>query len=155
MPLFLSTFVNKVDRKGRVSVPAPFRAALAAQAFQGIVLFCGHAHPCLEGFDYATMDDIGSRLDRFDLFSSEQDNLAATIFGDAVQLPFDAEGRIGLTDDLIAHAGLDESAAFVGLGRKFQIWSPQAWNDRRLQARRTVAEKGLTIPTLPHGKESA
>ena len=37
MALFLDTFVNKIDRKGRVSVPATFRAALDGQAFHGIV----------------------------------------------------------------------------------------------------------------------
>lgn len=148
MPLFLSTFTNKVDRKGRVSVPATFRASLAAQPFQGVVLFKAHAHACLEGFDYTTMDELGARLDNFDLFSNQQDDLASTIFGEAVQLPFDGEGRITLPEELVSFASLEDNAAFVGMGRKFQIWNPDAWTKRRKDARGNVVKQGLTLPKL-------
>ena len=87
MTLFLSTFVNKVDRKGRVSVPASFRAALADQSFQGVVLFRSHGHPCIEGFPHSFMAELSDRLDNFDLFSADQDDLATSIFGEFVQLP--------------------------------------------------------------------
>jgi MraZ protein len=146
MALFLSTYINKVDRKGRVSVPAPFRAALAGQSFQGVVLFRSHSHACLEGFGWSTMEEIGGRLDRFALFSDEQDDLATTIFGEAVQLPFDGEGRVLLPQELAAFAGLGENAAFVGMGRKFQVWEPEAYAKRRDSARDSVKKKGLTLP---------
>lgn len=146
MPLFLSTYQNKIDKKGRVSVPAPFRAALNLQPFQGIVLFRSTKHPCLEGFDYDTMVNLAQRLDQFDLFSDDQDDLAAAIFGDSVQLPFDGDGRIGLPDTLAAHAGLTDEAAFVGMGQKFQIWSPLQLNDRRDRAFDSIRKKGLTLP---------
>lgn len=149
MALFLSTFVNKLDRKGRVSVPASFRAALAGQDFQGVVLFRSGTHPCLEGFAMSRMQELGSRLDAFDLFSSEQDDLATMIFGDAVQLPLDGDGRIILPAPLVEFAGLDGQAAFVGLGAKFQIWQPQAFEERRSAARNNVKAQGLTLPKPP------
>lgn len=148
MPLFLSTFVNRVDKKGRLSVPAPFRSALQTQQFQGVVLFRSSKHPCLEGFDYQTMSELAARLDQFDLFSDDQDDLAAAIFGDSVQLPFDGDGRITLPDDLSKHAGIDEMAAFVGMGRKFQVWEPAALEQRRGNARTNIKTKGLTLPAL-------
>ncbi len=157
MPLFLSTHQNKIDKKGRVSVPATFRAALATQPFQGIVLFRSTKHPCLEGFDYDTMADLARRLDQFDLFSDDQDDLAAAIFGDSVQLPFDGDGRIGLPDILASHAELTDEAAFVGMGQKFQIWSPRLLNARRYQAFNNIRTKGLTLPSataIPHAKIS-
>lgn len=146
MTLFLSTYVNKVDRKGRVSVPAPFRAALADQAFQGIVLFRSNSHVCLEGFGHSSMQELSSRLDHFDLFSAEQDDMATAIFGQAVQLPFDGDGRIVLPADLIGFAALEEQAAFVGMGRKFQVWNPASFEERKAQARKSVQAKGLTLP---------
>jgi MraZ protein len=146
MALFLSTFVNRVDRKGRVSVPATFRAALAAQSFQGVVLFRSSGHPCLEGFGMDRMEEMSARLDAFDLFSAEQDDLATAIFGDSVQLPFDGEGRIVLPPALVEFAGLDEHAAFVGLGAKFQIWSPATFERRKTEARDRVKAQGLTLP---------
>lgn len=151
MPLFLSTYVNKVDKKGRISVPAPFRATLAGQAFQGVVLFRAAQHPCLEGFDFSTMEELSQRLDHFDLFSNQQDDLATAIFAESVQCPFDGEGRINVPQYLLDHAGIGENAAFVGLGRKFQIWDALKFETRRTAARDTVARDGLTLPRL--GKE--
>jgi MraZ protein len=144
--LFLSTYVNKIDRKGRVSVPASFRSALAEQPFQGVVLFRSSNHPCLEGFGHSAMEDLSARLDHFDLFSAEQDDLATAIFGEAARLPFDGDGRIIVPPDLITFSGLSEQAAFVGLGRKFQIWDPEAFDKRREEARNRVKQQGLTLP---------
>ncbi len=145
--LFLSTFVNKTDRKGRVSVPAAFRAALDSQPQgSGVVLFRSHAHACLEGFSMAVMQELSARLDHYDLFSAEQDDMAAAIFGEAVHLLIDGDGRILLPAPLITFAGLEEQAAFVGMGRKFQIWNPVAYERRREDARKNVRTKGLTLP---------
>ncbi len=152
MALFLSTHQNKIDKKGRVSVPASFRAQLSEESFQGLVLFRSNVHSCLEGFSFSYMQEIGSRLDDFDLFSAEQDDLATSIFGTAVQLSMDGDGRIILPQDLIDFASLDEKAAFVGMGAKFQIWNPANFEQRRDVARQAVQSKGLTIPKgVPKG----
>lgn len=146
MALFLSTHINKVDKKGRVSVPSQFRAELASENFQGIVLFRSHTQPALEGFAWSYMQEISRRVENFDLFSAEQDDLAMTIFGDSVQLAFDGEGRVVLPVELMEFAGVVERAAFVGLGNKFQIWDADILAKRREEARRTVRDKGLTLP---------
>ena len=146
MTLFLSTYSNKVDRKGRVSVPASFRSALSSEPFQGVVLFRSNNHECLEGFAYSAMEELCGRLDHYDIFSSEQDDMATAIFGEAVQLPLDGDGRVVLPASLLEFAGLDEIASFVGLGKKFQIWSPERLDQRREIARKAVQDKGLTLP---------
>jgi MraZ protein len=151
MALFLSKFTNKIDKKGRISVPAPFRTALGDQIEQGIVLFASHQHSCLEGFDWAKMDEIGDRMDHYDLFSDEQDDLATTIFGQSVQLFLDGDGRVVLPSNLIEAADLGEQATFVGLGRKFQIWKPELFENRQAQAVSTVQDKKLTIPQKQKG----
>lgn len=151
MPLFLSTYANKVDKKGRISVPAPFRATLSDQAYQGVVLFKATGHQCLEGFDFGTMDELSKRLDHFDLFSNQQDDLATAIFGEAVQCPFDSEGRIGVPQALLDFAKIDQGATFVGLGRKFQIWDTASFESRRADARANVIREGLTLPKLDKG----
>jgi MraZ protein len=154
MPLFLSTICNRIDKKGRVSVPASYRLALADQAFAGVVLFRSTKHPCLEGFDFATMAELAARLDHFDLFSDDQDDLATAVFGDSIQCPFDGEGRIVVPENLINYAQLDEQAAFVGLGRKFQIWHPPLLETRRTQANANIRTRGLTLPRLNQGGQS-
>ncbi|MCE7887272.1 MAG: division/cell wall cluster transcriptional repressor MraZ [Alphaproteobacteria bacterium PRO2] len=146
MALFLSTYLNKVDKKGRVSVPAQFRSALASENFQGVVVFRSNHHTALEGFSWSFMEEIGQRLDHFDLFSDSQDDLATAVFGDSVQLPFDGDGRIVLPKELLDFAEIDGSANFVGLGKKFQIWNPKTFKKRREDARTQVKVQGLTIP---------
>lgn len=146
MTLFLSTHVNKIDKKGRVSVPAQFRTALGDQLHNGIILFSSGQHPCLEGFDYAKMDEISERMDHFDLFSDEQDDLATTIFGGSVQLFLDGDGRITMPANFMRASEIKDKAVFVGLGRKFQIWSPELFERRKAAARSAVQDKKLTIP---------
>lgn len=154
MALFLSTYVNKIDKKGRVSVPAPFRASIDTQNFSGVILFRSPTHNCIEGFDQATMLELSNRLDQFDLFSSAQDDLATTIFAEAVPCSFDSEGRILIPESFMVHAGITDGATIVGLGRKFQIWDPKQFEARGNTAREAVKAKGLTVPrtnTSPAG----
>jgi MraZ protein len=146
MALFLSTYVNKVDKKGRVSVPSLFRAALETQKFQGIVVFRSYKHPALEAFGLDRMAQLSQSLDKnFNLFSDTQDDLAASIFADAQQLGFDGEGRITLPDDIAAHAGITESACFVGRGATFQIWAPDTFKQHQMAARTRVQQGNISI----------
>lgn len=146
MSLFLSTYVNKIDKKNRVSVPASFRASLSDQNFQGIVIFPSTKYPALEGFSMARMEELSQRLDNFDLFSDTQDDLAASIFSNSVPLSFDDNGRVMLPKALADHAGIDDQALFVGMGVKFQIWNPKDFEKRRLEAMASVQKNKLTVP---------
>ncbi len=153
MTLFISTFVNKVDRKGRVSVPATFRAALKGQAFNGIVAFRSFRQAAVEACAMDRMEDLSQGVDALDQFSQEQDDLASTIFADAHQLPIDGDGRIVLPPLLAEHAGIAEAAAFVGRGRTFQIWNPDTFARHQDEARRRAAANGavLRLPPAPKG----
>ena len=122
MALFLSTFINKVDRKGRVSVPAPFRAAVADQSFKGIVAFRSYREAAIEACAIDRMERLSESVDALDQFSEEQDDFASTIFADAHQLPIDGDGRIILPSALVEHAGITDAAAFVGRGGTFQVF---------------------------------
>ncbi|MBT5570966.1 MAG: division/cell wall cluster transcriptional repressor MraZ [Alphaproteobacteria bacterium] len=154
MALFLSTTINKVDRKGRVSVPAAFRAVLSGQAFHGIVAFPSFKHSAVQcgGMDW--MEKLGAGVDAYDMFSDEHDTLTAALFANAQQLAFDGEGRILLPENLIAHANLSEQAAFVGRGPLFEVWNPATFDAYQADAVRNAAEKGLTLrPGTPPGSE--
>jgi len=147
MALFTSTYINKIDRKGRVSVPAQFRSELSNQPFQGIIVFRSFKVPALECFSREQMEQLSARLGQFDLFSDEQDDLAATILGGSTPLAFDADGRISLPSGLAEHAGITEQAAFCGRGPTFQIWDPETLAKHQADARARVRSKGLTIPS--------
>jgi MraZ protein len=145
--MYLSTYVNKVDRKGRVSVPATFRASLAAQRFPGIVVFPSHKYPALEANSIEWMEELASRLDTLDIFSDERENLEM-LFASSREMPLDPEGRIALPPDLADHAAITDSVAFVGVGRNFQLWEPERFAEHAAALRERARLQGARIPSL-------
>ena len=124
---FRGTFTNKIDAKGRVSVPAKFRAVTAAQEFGGIICFPSLTDPCIEGGGPDLDAEIDLMLSRLDPFSRERNVLANMLKAQSAELMFDADGRVSLPDMLTAKAGITDQVSFVGLGNKFQIWEPAAY----------------------------
>lgn len=145
MALFLSTFINKVDRKGRVSVPATFRAQLAAETFQGIVVFPSVNQRALEGSGWNRVAELSQRVDQMPEFSDER-HAISSIFAEAHELAFDGEGRITLPPELCEHCGivLEGGAAFVGAGATFQYWEPARYEEHRRDRRERA--RGVTLP---------
>lgn len=135
MALFLSTYVNRIDKKGRVSVPAPFRSVLANQHFPGIVAYPSFVHECVEACGMERMEKLSESIDGMDPYSEQRDAFAASILGGCVQLSFDAEGRVLLPEKLIAVAKLKEQAVFAGKGQTFEIWSPEIFESYAGKAR--------------------
>lgn len=152
MALFLSTYVNKVDKKGRVSVPASFRATLSGQTFAGIIAFRSPNFPALEACGADRMERLSRSLDDLAMFSQEQDDLAALIFAGSHQLPFDGDGRIVLPEALAEHARITDRAAFVGRGQMFQIWNPDAYASFEDDARKRIQTAGATLRLTPPGR---
>ena len=145
MAVFIGTYENRVDRKGRISVPAPFRQALAGQPVQAIVCHRSFHAPAINGYGLEFLERIVDSLSDVELFSDEQDNLATAIFADCQQLGIDGEGRVILPRAFCEHALIEERAAFVGKGRHFEIWEPGSLARKMDAARRQVKEQGLTL----------
>jgi MraZ protein len=145
--LFLSTYINKIDSKGRVSVPAGFRTALVGQAANAIIVYRSIKFPALDAAGAERFEELAARLDQLPEFSEERDSLAS-ILPDAQQLAIDSDGRIVLPHSLATHAGLGTSAAFVGLGRTFQIWEPERFKHHQEEMRARARQRGLTLPPL-------
>ena len=125
MPPFVSTFTNKLDAKGRVSIPAPYRQILAQQEMGTLYCIPSFVSSSLEAFGNTLLNQFQQRLDKYDpLFSENYDDEAQAVLAAAQPLNFDDEGRVRLPDDLIAHAGITDRVVFVGLGQKFQMWDP-------------------------------
>jgi len=145
MALFLSTYTNKIDKKGRVSVPASFRAVLAGQEFAGIVTYGSFINPCIEACGLNRIEQLSSSIDSLDPYSDERDAFATAILGGSMQLPFDNEGRIFLPEALIVLAKLNEQAVFVGKGATFEIWEPVTFNEYAEKARTLAKDKRASL----------
>lgn len=137
---FLSTATNKVDSKGRVSVPATFRSNIPQEGYQGVVVYKSFKHDCIEGSDISFMEELSELIHGdFGFFSDENEALATVLLGQSSPLNFDPEGRIHVPQELLDHAGISEKATFVGLGKKFQIWEPAAY-ERHYEVQLKIAK---------------
>ncbi len=134
MSLFLSSYENRLDTKGRISVPASFRASVAGEKFAGVVLYRSFTNNCIEGLTMSRMEQMATATDKMGIFDSELDDLSALLFADARQLAFDVTGRIIIPADMLKHAGITDTAVFVGRGNSFQIWNPDAFRKMQSQA---------------------
>ncbi len=153
MSQFLGTHHNKLDAKGRVSVPAAYRLALRGRAGApestgpvSLVLRPSHKHACIEGWPPEAFAALAEPLDRLDMFGEDHEDLSTALYADADLVESDKEGRIVLPDSLVRHAGLTDTVTFMGLGRVFQIWEPAAAEQRRIEARAVTRARGLTLP---------
>ncbi|MBQ9034364.1 MAG: division/cell wall cluster transcriptional repressor MraZ [Alphaproteobacteria bacterium] len=143
--LFMDTVINKVDAKGRVSLPSDYRAMVKELSTE-IVCYRSLSAPCIEGCLEETLDKLAAEIENAtDFFSEAQDNLTNLVFGDAKRFSFDSTGRILLTEKLLKHAQITDLAVFVGKGRKFQIWNPENWAKEEARIR---AEAMKNRPTL-------
>ena len=143
--LFMDTIVNKVDTKGRVSLPADYRAMVKELSTE-IVCYRSLTSPCIEGCLEDLLEKLASDMETsLDFFSQTQDDLTNLIFGDAKRFPFDSTGRVVLTEKLLKHASIKDSAVFVGKGRKFQIWNPENWAKEEARIRAEVLKSRPTL----------
>lgn len=149
--LFMDTITNKVDAKGRVSLPSDYRAIVKELSTE-IVCYRSLSAPCIEGCLEDSLDKLATEIENStDFFSETHDNLTNLIFGDAKRFPFDSTGRIVLTEKLLQHAGITDSAVFVGKGRKFQIWNPENWAKEEARIRAEVLKNR---PVLKQNREA-
>jgi MraZ protein len=150
MTQFVGTHQNLLDGKGRVSIPAPFRARLkTGDGSVGLVLRPSHKRACIEGWSVSAFEALAAPLQRLDLFSEEQDDLAVALYADSFPIEADKDGRVVLPERLRTHAGLLQGlVTFIGLGRTFEIWDPVAAERHVAEVRARLAARR---PTLPGG----
>ncbi len=149
MKLFISSSTHKVDKKGRVSIPATFRRVLEQEDESGVVLGPTlREQPCVEGYGYGRLEQLASQLDQLNPLSEEYEALAGQVLGRAKLVSLDPEGRIVLPGEFIERAHIENEAVFVGLGKTFQIWSPALYAKHR-DAMRGVAQ--ANVGKLPWG----
>ncbi len=151
MALLVGRHVNKIDRKGRVSVPKPFRDAFKDQSFAGLYAYPLFKYPAIEACGEDFMNRISQSLDDLDLFSDEQDELASVIMENAHPLAFDPEGRVVLPPELLEHAGITAEALFVGRGTRLQIWTPETYAKHARQTFEKARSRGATLKLRPSG----
>ena len=156
MELFVSTFVNKIDKKGRVSLPSIFRSALPKNHSNEIILLKSLRKKTIEGLSVLRVNEIASRINNLDFFSDEHDDFTTSIFSEMIPTNLDKEGRFLIPENLKKHANISGEATFIGQGHFFQIWEPSAAIERQKQSRIRLLNEKKTLSSLisKAGKEN-
>ncbi|WP_341752940.1 MULTISPECIES: division/cell wall cluster transcriptional repressor MraZ [unclassified Candidatus Tisiphia] len=148
MNIFLSKYINNLDKKGRVSVPASYRVALSSQSFNGVIVYPSFRKKCIEACSLKRLEELSQMIQTLDPYSEERDAFETIILGGAIQLTFDGEGRVILPKSLIEHSDISEQVCFVGKGLVFEIWQPQNFETYLSSARQIAQNNRLTLKNI-------
>ena len=134
--MFLSNYEKKLDKKGRVSVPATFRSHLGSMGYNGFISYPSFNHTALEACSQDRIEKLSNTIDSLNPFEEKRDYFATSILSESVNLQFDTEGRVSFTEKLLDHAKIKNNILFVGLGKTFQIWEPKVFEKFKVVARK-------------------
>ena len=134
--MFLSNYENKIDKKGRVSVPATFRSYLNSMGYNGFISYPSFNHSALEASSQDRIEKLSSTIDTLNPFEEKRDYFATSILSESENLLFDTEGRVSFSNKLLNHAKIKNDILFVGLGKTFQIWEPKNFEKFKILARK-------------------
>jgi len=156
MDRFVSNYTLRLDSKGRVSIPAPFRSVLGRDGFDGLYCYPALDRSAIDAGGNALMSEIEALIARFAPFSEAREQFATALYGTSETLKVDGEGRVILSEQLKGHAGITDAVAFVGLGHKFQIWEPKRFATELAEATdkvRALRKKLGSQSTAPGARE--
>ena len=134
--MFLSTYENRIDKKGRVSVPAYFRSHLSNLGYNGVICYPSFNNQSIEACSQDRIEKLSNSIDSLNPYEQKRDFFATSILSESVNLQFDNEGRILLSSKLLKHAKIKSNMVFVGQGQTFQIWEPTIFEKFRAIARK-------------------
>lgn len=138
MDRFVSNFTLRLDAKGRVSIPASYRAVLARDGFEGLYCYPAMDQPAVDAGGNALLGEIDTLVTSYPPYSEERDAFTLALYGTSETLKVDGEGRVILTEKLKSHVGISDEISFVGMGHKFQIWEPGRFRAQLAEATGTV-----------------
>ena len=148
MDLFVSQFINKIDKKGRVSLPSAFRNVLPKKSKNEIILFKSLKFKSIEGCSNERINKIANKIDKLDIFSDDQDDFSTSIFSEIIPTNLDKEGRFLIPENLKLYSNITNKVTFIGQGHYFQIWEPQAAIERQKKSRERLVKEKRTLSSI-------
>ena len=142
MNRFLSNATNRIDAKGRVSVPSAFRSVLAQRGVRDLYGFQDFLFPAISVGGLDLLDRFERQIAGEDAFSPRANRMSLLIHGGGVFMKLDSEGRLPVTDFIRDHTGITTDVTFVGRADHFQLWAPQAFADMQAVARKEFGTRG-------------
>ena len=117
-------------------MPSQYRSYLSNLGYNGVVCFPSFNYQCIEAWSQDRIEKISKAIDDLNPFEEKKDYFATSVLAESINLQFDGEGRILLTQRLIKHTKIKNNILFVGQGKTFQIWEPIAFEKFKVSARK-------------------
>ena len=143
--MFLSSYENRLDKKGRVSVPASYRSYLSNLGYNGVICYPSFNNQSIEAWPQDRVEKISNTIDSLNPFEEKRDFFATSVLSESVNLQFDGEGRVLITEKLLNHAKIKNNILFVGLGKTFQIWEPKTFEKFKVVARKKAYQNRSSL----------
>ncbi len=121
--MFLGEFKHTIDSKGRLAIPAKFRASLSG----GAIITRG-LDKCLFLFPQKEWDALANKLVNLPLSQSDSRAFVRLMLAGAGDVEFDNQGRILIPENLRAYAKLSKKSVVTGLYNRIEIWDEDEWN---------------------------
>ena len=122
--MLLGEYNHSVDPKGRLAIPAKFRADLET----GAIITRGLDN-CLFLFALKEWRDLAGKLMGLPLASANSRAFVRLMLSGASDVEFDAQGRILIPEYLRSYAGIKKQAVVTGLYSRVEIWDNTRWGD--------------------------
>lgn len=139
--IFKGRHEHTLDAKGRVFIPAEYRGGLG----QTFVVTRAFRDPCLWVFSAEAFEALSAKMEDFSLLDDSTQSLERMLYNSACDVEPDRQGRILLSADLRAYAGLTKDVVITGSRNRLEIWDKAVWAE---QHERDLAAFGETLKTL-------
>ena len=124
--MFLGEYAHTIDEKGRLTLPAKYRADLAP----GVVVTRG-LDKCLFIFPMDEWKKLSEKVSALPLTDVQAREFRRLLFSGANDVELDKQGRVLLPQYLREYAGLNGNVIVAGLNTHMEIWAPESWNTIR------------------------
>lgn len=132
--MFMGEYHQKIDEKGRITIPAKFRQGLG----DNFIVTRG-LDGCLFAYPIETWNIITKKYENLPNVR-EARNFMRFLFSGANDQSFDKNGRINVSTSLLNYAHLSKECVVIGVGDRIEIWDADSWNDFTLENESAFSE---------------
>jgi len=125
--MFRGQFQHSMDAKGRISLPARFRDALAASGDPRFVLTKALFDPCLHLYPMRAWEELEEKIAELPSMDPNVVRFRRLYISAASECEADKAGRVLIPNTLREKTGLKKDALWAGMGRHLELWSAAKW----------------------------
>ena len=122
-PKFTGQYEHSLDDKGRLTIPARFRARLGDH----FVLTIAPPEPCLAMYPETTWSEFCAKLEAAPRKDAQYRSFVRHLFAHTEEISLDSQGRLLLPAALREMAGIKRDAVLVGTLTRIEIWPAESW----------------------------